>query len=99
MSFTYGPGPGPGGSNTMLNITAPTLVKSGAGLVFTCFVNTAPTAAGGIYDAASSADAVAANLIDVIPLTAAPIPLRGTPFKNGLYVDPGTDGVVAIAYE
>ena len=90
---------GPGGSRTALNITAPTQVATVQGSAYQCFVNSAPTAAGGIYDAASSADAVAANLICAIPTTGGVIPLAATQFFNGLYVDPGTGGVVAIGYD
>lgn len=91
--------PGPGGSNTALNITAPAQIKTGQGLAFQVFVNTAPTVAGGIYDAANSAEAVAANLICAIPLAAGPISLAGTQFFNGLYVNPGTGGVVSLGFE
>jgi hypothetical protein len=83
----------------MLNVTAATQVKVGQGIGFQVFVNTAPTAAGGIYDSANSAGAVAANLICAIPLAAGPISLAGTPFFNGLYIDPGTGGVVSLGYE
>jgi len=97
MAISYRPGPG--GALTMLNITAGTQVKVGQGSAFQVFVNTAPTVAGGIYDAADAAGAVAANLICAIPLAAGPISLAGTQFFNGLYINPGTGGVVSLGYE
>ena len=93
--------PGPCGSRTALNITAGTQVKSGQGLAFLLLVNTAPSADGGVYDAADASGATADNLIVAIP-TSVSIPnldLRGINFFNGLYIDPGTSGVVSIAYE
>ncbi len=97
MTVSYRPGPG--GAKTALNLTAATQVKTGQGSAFQVFVNTAPSAAGGIYDAASSTEAVAANLICAIPLAAGVISLAGTQFFNGLYVNPGTGGVVSLGYE
>ncbi len=97
MAISYRPGPG--GARTALNLTAATSVKTGQGSVYQLFVNTAPTAVGGIYDATDSAGAVAANLICVIPLSAGVISLAGTQFFNGLYVNPGTGGVVSLGYE
>jgi len=171
--------PGPGGSRVAFNITAPTQVYTGAGNVFRVFVNTAPTAAGGVYDVATAttASAVATinatgvvtgvtvftpgagytsaptvtfsaptsgttatgtatinssgqvtsvtvtypgsgytsppsvtfsaptgggtagatNLISAIPLAAGPVEIVA-PFYSGLYVNPGTGGIVSVSY-
>ncbi len=91
--------PGPGGARTLLDVTTGTQISTGQGTVYNVFVNTAPTATGGVYDAASSADATAANLICIIPEAVGILPLGGTQFINGLYVDPGTGGALSIGYD
>ena len=88
--------PGPGGAIVTFNISAPTqVVANGYGTVHRVFVNTAPSAAGGVYDMAAGGTPSAANLISVIPTTAGPLEIVA-PFYAGLYVDPGTGGNVAV---
>lgn len=55
-------------------------------------------AAGAVYDAATAAGAVAANLIGVIPATVGPI-LFDWPLLNGLYVAPGAAQVCNVSYD
>ena len=90
--------PSPGGARMAFNITAATQVKAAQGVVYRVFVNTAPTAAGGVYDMASGGTAGADNLIAAIPTTAGPVEIIA-PFYNGLYINPGTGGVVSVFYE
>jgi acetyl-CoA carboxylase carboxyltransferase component len=91
--------PGPGGARSTLNITAPTVVKASQGLVFRVSVITAPTVAGGIYDAATTAEAATSNQMAVIGTTSTVINLGGAQFYNGLVINPGTSGVVAVFWE
>jgi len=88
-----------GGTATMLNITAPTVIKPTAGRVWKVIVNTVNTAAGGIYDANTLAGDVAGNLIQEIGVGAVgPFDLA-CKTQNGLLVVPGTGGVVSVSYE
>ncbi len=171
--------PGPGGSSVAFNISAPTQVTAGYGTVFRVYVNTAPTAAGGVYDVTTGTTATAtavinatgvvagvtvnnagsaytaaptvtfaaptsgttatgtatidsagyvtgititnpgsgytappavtlsaptgggtagaANLISAIPTAAGPVKIVA-PFYQGLYINPGTGGVVSVSY-
>ena len=171
--------PGPGGAQVAFNLTAPTQVLTGRGTVWRVFVNTAPTAAGGVYDVATATAATAVatinraglvtgvtvftngagytaaptvtfsaptsgttatgtatinsqgqltavtvtnpgsgytvaptvtfsaptgggaagagNLICAVPAAAGPV-LIEAPFYSGLYVNPGTGGVVSVTY-
>lgn len=92
--------PGPGGSRTSLNITAPTQIKAAQGYVYRVFVLAAPSAAGGIYDTVNATTpAAAANQIENIPTSSTSPIVLVCPFENGLYVDPGTGGVVAVSYD
>lgn len=56
--------PGPGGSSVAFNISTPTQVKAGYGTVFRVYVNTAPTAAGGVYDVTTGTTATAVATIN-----------------------------------
>ncbi len=95
MAYTYGPG----GARTALNITAPTVVKALPGLVFTLTVITSPSVAGGIYDSASTSGLSASNEVAVIGTTSTIISLGGWPCANGITINPGTGGVVAVSYQ
>jgi len=55
-------------------------------------------AVGAVYDAASAAGAVAANLIGVIPASVGPV-LFDVPLLNGLYVAPGAAQVCNVTYD
>lgn len=88
--------PGPGGSHTELNLTSATQIVSGRATVIRVIVNTAPSAAGGVYDMASGGTASASNLI--YSLSATGIHELVFPCMLGLYVDPGSGGVVSVSY-
>lgn len=100
--------PGPGGSRVAFDITAPTVVKAVSaatdgfggwgGTVFRVYVNTAPSAAGSVHDAATTGAAAATNLIANIPPTAGVVEIIA-PYYEGLCIDPGTGGVVSVSYE
>ena len=98
MAATYRAGPA--GSRSVLNVTTTTVIQaSGNGWVFGIEVITAPTAAGGVYDAATTAGATTASQMAQIATTDVHIDLGGKPFFNGLTVNPGTGGVVAVYYD
>jgi hypothetical protein len=87
---------------TLLDITAATVVKAGAGRAGTLSVVVGGTGAGGIYDSLTTASLTAANQLAVIPtLTTAQISTLKVdmPFTNGLVVSPGTGQTVAVSYE
>ena len=85
------------GVHTSLNITAPTVIYARQGKVFNVSILTTPTAAGGVYDAATTAGNVQANMLAPIPVGVVGIlPLAGTWVFNGLLVDPGTGGAVSV---
>jgi hypothetical protein len=91
---------GPQGTRSTLNITAPTVIKTGQGACFNVSIITTPTVAGGIYDAATTgaaatANEMAPNAVSQVGL----IPLAGAQFFNGLVINPGTGGVVAVWWE
>ena len=90
---------GPAGSHSQLNITAATLVTASQGWVFGVEVITAPTAAGGVYDSATVAGAAIANQMAQITTTDVHVNLEGKPFFNGLVINPGTGGVVAVYFQ
>ncbi len=90
--------PSPGGAKVAFNITAATQIKTGAGVVYRVYVNTAGTAAGGVYDMATGGTAGADNLIANIPITAGIVEIIA-PYYSGLYINPGTGGVVSVSYE
>ncbi len=91
--------PGPGGAIVAFNITAPTqIVTEPYGVVFRVFVNTAPSVPGGVYDMAAGGTASADNLIAIIPTTSGPVEILA-PFYSGLYINPGTGGVVSVTYD
>ena len=91
---------GPAGSRSALNITTPTVIQAtGNGWVYGIEVITAPTAAGGVYDTATTAGATTATQMAQITTTDVHVNLEGKPFFNGLVVNPGTGGVVAVYYD
>lgn len=89
--------PRQGGSASKLNITAATVVKATPGTVYRVSVNTAGSAAGGVYDAAATSGNSAANLIAGIPNTAGVITLE-FPCSNGILVVPGTGQVLSVSF-
>ena len=98
MAATYRMGPA--GARSALNITTPTVIQAtGNGWVYGIEVITAPTAAGGVYDTATTAGATTATQMAQIATTDVHVNLEGKPFFNGLVVNPGTGGVVAVYYD
>lgn len=57
--------PGPGGAQVAKNVTAATVINTGAGTVFRIYVNTAPSAAGGVYDTGTDT----AGAVDAVTMT------------------------------
>ena len=101
MAISYQPGPG--GSRTLLNISAPTQVKSGQGYVYRVRMIVEPTANGAVYDMATGGTPSVANQIAVIPYQpgnqeAYTVEIHA-PFFEGLYIDPGTSGTVTVSYD
>ncbi len=90
--------PGPGGANTALGISANTQVKNSQGYVYRIFVITAPSAAGGVFDMSSGGTASTSNQLAVIPTTGGIVEVIA-PCFNGIYIEPGTGGVVSVSYD
>ena len=98
MAATYRMGPA--GARSALNITTSTVIQAtGNGWVYGIEVITAPTAAGGVYDTTTTAAADTSNQMAQITTTDVHVNLEGKPFFNGLVVNPGTGGVVAVYYD
>lgn len=93
--------PSVAGKGSVLNITTTTVVKATGGVVRFVAVNTAGTGgAGGVYDANTTAGAVAANLAFAIPEAATTGPQEWKWLcKNGIVVVPPTGGVVSITFD
>ena len=89
--------PRPGGSNSVLNITAATVVKATPGTLFTISVNTAGSTTGTASDVATTGAVAAANLIAEIPNTVGIYSLTW-PCKTGIVITPGTGQVISVAY-
>ncbi|MGC9216176.1 hypothetical protein [Acidithiobacillus sp.] len=89
--------PNPGGAQSFLNITEPTLIFLGEGLIFKVSIIVTPTAAGGVYDSATVAGAAQSNQLAAIPAgTLGFLDFQGSPFFTGLVVNPGTGGVLTV---
>lgn len=86
-----------GGSQSTLNITAATVVKAAPGTIWRVNVVVAGTAAGAVYDAATTAGDTAANQIASIPDTVGPIDLT-FPCATGILVVPGTSQTLAVSF-
>jgi hypothetical protein len=91
-----------GGQSSALDVTAATVVKALPGRLVRITVLTAATAGTfGAYDTTTTGSAATANAI--VQYTAA-WPAVGTvitlewPCANGIVVNPGTSGVVAVSY-
>ena len=87
---------------TILNLTAATVAKAGAGRVTGLSVLVAGTVAGGVYDSLTTASLTAANQLAVLPaLTTQQISSFKVdmPFTNGLVIAPGTGQTIAASYE
>jgi hypothetical protein len=87
-------------AKTQLNISAKTVIKTGPGRVLKISFVSASTAAPGVYDAATTAAGVQATALWVGAATTAvgTVVALDMAYTNGLVVDPGTGGVVAVEY-
>ena len=96
MAYTYGPG----GARSALNVTTTTVIKAAPGTLFKVIVVTAPTAAGGIYDSATTTGLGASNLIDSIGTGLATSYVFDLvwPCEVGITINPGTGGVMSVSY-
>lgn len=92
-------GPGPFGAHNVLNITATTVLKAAQGVLWSVSVNVLGSAAGGVYDAATTGGDVAANLIGVIPeaVTAQPLVFNWLCY-TGILIVPPTGGTVSVSF-
>lgn len=95
-----GNGPLPGGARSANNITSKTLIKAGRGVLHKVTIITAPSAAGGMYDSATTGGTSASNQIDNIGtgLQNTTVFNLDWPCQNGIVIDPGTGGVVSVSY-
>jgi len=85
------------GTKTFFNITAATVVKATAGRVAKVSVIVAGSAAGSVYDHATTSGVGAANEIAVIPATVGVYNID-FPVSNGIVLAPGTGQTLAISY-
>jgi hypothetical protein len=83
---------------TQLNITTPTLVAAGAGLVASVSVVVPGSAAGTVNDAASTGAASAANAFLTLPPTNTSFLAARWKVDMGIVVVPGTGQTIAISY-
>ena len=89
--------PRPGGSASVLNITAATVVKAAPGTIYTVVVNTAGSGAGSVHDVLTTGGAAAANLVFGIPNVVGVYSLT-FPCAVGIVVTPGTAQVLSVAF-
>lgn len=89
--------PREGGSQSVLNITAATVVKAAPGTLWRITVTTAGTTAGTASDVLTTGGVAAANLIAEIPNTVGVIELVW-PCKTGIVITPGTGQVVSVSF-
>ena len=93
------------GTQTARNIITATLVKSGSGRVMKVIVlATNGSSTGAIYDANTTTQAVAGNLLWTIPAAVSAASASSTPvelnlpFQSGLVIVPGTGMIVVVSY-
>jgi hypothetical protein len=93
------------GTQTARNIITATLVKSGSGRVVKVIVlATNGSSTGAIYDANTTTQAVAGNLLWTIPAAVSAASASSTPvelnlpFQSGLVIVPGTGMIVVVSY-
>lgn len=94
--------PRPGGSQSALNVSVPTAVKTSSGTLVRITVLTAATGGTfGAYDTAAPGTAAAANAIvqyaSGYPAVGSVIYLQW-PCNTGIVVNPGTGGAVSVAF-
>jgi hypothetical protein len=89
----------PGGLDSVLNITAATLVKATPGRLAQISVLVVGTTVGSANDAATVAGAATANQIGVIPEAVTTSPLVfNWPCTAGIVVTPGTGQTLAVSF-
>ena len=86
-----------GGTNSVLNIIAATVVKVSPGTIWNVNVTTAGSTIGGVYDFAASSGQGVANYIAAIPDVVGVINLT-FPCKTGILIVPGTGQVVSVSF-
>jgi hypothetical protein len=77
--------------------TAPTVIKASKGYIARLSVLVAGSATGALYDCATTAAAVTANEVAVIPETVGVTSLE-FPCLTGITVLPGTGQVISVSY-
>ena len=82
---------------TTLNITAATVIKASAGLVFRASVIVAGSAAGTINDCLTTGTAATANAVVILPNTVGQIQAEW-PMNTGIVVVPGTGQTIALSW-
>jgi hypothetical protein len=88
-----------GATSATYNVTAATVIKATAGRVFSVSVVVAGSAAGSLYNAATTGSVAASNKIADVPNTLGVIsPAGGWPCATGIVVVPGTGQTVAISF-
>jgi hypothetical protein len=85
------------GTKSFLNIAANTAVKSSAGRVCTVNVIVAGSAAGAVYDHATTSGLVVANLVALIPEAVGTYKID-FPCATGIAIQPPTGGKVTVSY-
>jgi hypothetical protein len=99
LTITTGGLVGPqGASSSAIDITAATVLKTGAGQVVTVNVTTAGSAPGAVYDFAETTGETSSNLVGVIPEAVGSYPFNGFPCFTGILVVPGTGQVLSVAF-
>ena len=86
------------GQNQALNITAATVVKPVKGRIQRVQVLVAGSAAGAVYDSASTSGNTAANQVGAIPNVVGSY-LIDMPCVSGICVAPGTGQTLAASYD
>ncbi len=89
--------PRQGGNNSVLNITAATVVKASPGTIWNVNVTVAGTTVGGVYDFAAATGEASANLVAAIPDVVGSVDLV-FPCKTGILIVPGTGQVVSVSF-
>lgn len=89
-------GPYPGGNQSVLNFTAPTIIKTTPGVLVTISVLVAGSAAGTAYDN-NNASVTSAESICAIPNTVGLI-FPNWPCEVGIVIVPGTGQTLSVSY-
>ncbi len=84
-------------SNSLFNITTPTVVKAAPGYVTRVIVQVAGSGTGTVNDCATTGAAAIGNQIDVIPQTVGSLPIEW-PCMTGIVIVPGTGQTVAVSF-